>query len=146
MSFEGGCQSTQASGRCRRISAVPDRDRERRKWAVKRAFMHLMYAPRSPLNSLGSICGAKIFQTVRKLRGTLRAAQISRPTTAQSRKNRENWFSAQPYRSLASSFRTVCFNAALCYGREPYAVRGRSARMFERGHNRSFSRMVGISP
>ncbi len=31
------------------------------------------------------------------LRGTLRAAQISRPTTAQSRKNRENWFSAQPY-------------------------------------------------
>ena len=39
----------------------------------------------------------QIVQTVRKLRGTLRGARFSRPTTVQSRKNRENSLSARPF-------------------------------------------------
>ena len=60
-------------------------------------LLHLISAPRKPLIPLGSIRGAKILQTVRKLRDALRGAQISRPTTAQSGENRENRFSARPY-------------------------------------------------
>lgn len=40
---------------------------------------------------------AEILQTVRKLRDTFSAASFSRPTTAQSGKNRENRFPARPY-------------------------------------------------
>src|SRR5208337_340975 len=43
-------------------------------------------------------------QTVRKLRDTSGAARFSGPMTEQSRKNRENRFSARPYRAMNRVF------------------------------------------
>jgi len=50
---------------------------------------------------------AKVKQTLRKLSDPLSAARFLRPTTAQSRKNRENWLLRSILRRHALTFRTV---------------------------------------
>ena len=53
---------------------------------------------------------------VRKLRDTSSRAQISQPIAAQSGKNRENWFSAQPY---GASHRVFAFPVGTLISERP---------------------------
>jgi hypothetical protein len=63
----------------------------------ERSSLHLISAEPNPLILFVPIFRAKILQTVRKLRGTSSAAQMSRPVSEQSGENHENSLSARLY-------------------------------------------------